>query len=86
MTPIQATSKSRRLYMFRGRGTSLQGRPRMHQSVSLHVSVNENWEIVERAHKLPSKKKRLCPASLHSLMGAVDSNRRSSKKHYNLIV
>ena len=76
---IQSTSRSRRIYKMRGRGPSIQGRPRKNEVVQTEIEVNtDGGEVVVR-HKLPSMKRKA--ADFHSLMNAVNYNKRSSKKH-----
>ena len=80
--PVQATAKSRRLYKMRGSRSSVQGRPRAAQRLSVQLAVDDGeLDEGEVRHKLPTKKMRLCPSSDHNLDNAVEANRRQSKKH-----
>ena len=83
MIPVQATSRSRRLFKLRGSRSALQGRPRQATRLAVQMAVGEDDETdggVVR-HKLPSKKKRSHPGAEHNLMSAVKANRKASKKH-----
>ena len=82
MIPVQATAKSRRLFKLRGSRSAIQGRPRLAQRLVVQLAVDDDdLDGGEVRHKLPSKKKRLCPSSEHNLNNAVKANRRPSKKH-----
>ena len=61
----------------------MQGRPRQTSRVVVQMAVGEDDDTdggVVR-HKLPSKKKRSHAGAEHSLMNAVQANRKASKKH-----
>ena len=82
MIPVQATAKSRRLFKLRGSRSAIQGRPRLAQRLVVQLAVDDDdLDGGEVRHKLPSKKKRLCPSSEHNLNNVVKANRRPSKKH-----
>ena len=79
---MQATAKSRRVYKLRGSRSAIQGRPRLAQRLCVQLAINDDdLDSGEVRHKLPTKKRRLCPGADHNLSAAVDSNRRASKKH-----
>lgn len=75
------TAKSRRLYKMRGSRTAVQGRPRHGQRLVVQLTVGEGDDedggIVR--HKLPTKKQK--KGAGHSLVSAVEANKRSVKKH-----
>ena len=80
--PVQATVKSRRLYKMRGSRSAMQGRPRAAQRLSVQLAVDDGeLDGGEVRHKLPTKKRSLCPSSEHNFDNAVEANRRQSKKH-----
>lgn len=71
---IQSTSKSRRIYQFRGKKTAPKGRPR---KTVVKRKRNEEQSVY---HALPSGKKRKIKHP-HSISAAVESNRAAERKH-----
>ena len=51
--PVQSTSRSRRLYKMRGRGPSIQGRPRSNEVVRTEIEIDSGVGEVVVRHKLP---------------------------------
>ena len=70
------------MYKLRGSRSAIQGRPRLAQRLSVQLAIDDDdLDGGEVRHKLPTKKRRLCPSADHNLGAAIDSNRRASKKH-----
>ena len=78
--PVQSTAVSRRLYKMRGSRLAVQGRSRLGTRLATQLTVTDQDDdggVVR--HKLPTKQKR--KARCHSLNDAVQTNKRSVRKH-----
>ena len=78
--PVQSTAVSRRLYKMRGSRLAVQGRSRLGTRLATQLTVTDQEDdggVVR--HKLPTKQKR--KSRCHSLNDAVQTNKRSVRKH-----